>query len=199
MTYSSGLSDAFQSRRDIDAVTHQIAIAFLDNVTKKMNANAKFNAPLWRQASVTLDPLNLDGATNSFNDASKFNNGSIACVLHHVSLVDRDCGINQVTRLGSLAQRKRCPVYPRKPTHRWSLTSSAPGQEETFASVRLITSQFGMRHISVSLASNGRERLKGNPPLPIAAASARTPMQIYVNWIVTTITRPSCRIQDRRR
>jgi len=53
-TYSSGLSDAFQSRRDIDAVTHQVAIAFLDHVTK-MNADAKFNPPLWRQASVTFD------------------------------------------------------------------------------------------------------------------------------------------------
>ena len=43
----SGLSDAFQSGRNIDTVTHQIAITFLDNVAE-MNANTKFDAPLRR-------------------------------------------------------------------------------------------------------------------------------------------------------
>ncbi len=45
--YCAGLSDALQSRRDIDPVTHQVAIAFLDNVAE-MDADAKVDAPLRR-------------------------------------------------------------------------------------------------------------------------------------------------------
>ena len=45
--YCAGLSDALQSRRDIDAVAHQVAIAFLDDVAE-MDADAKVDAPLRR-------------------------------------------------------------------------------------------------------------------------------------------------------
>jgi hypothetical protein len=53
-TYRSGLSDAFQPGGDIDTVTHQVAITFLDNVAE-MNADAKFDTPLGWQTGVTLD------------------------------------------------------------------------------------------------------------------------------------------------
>ena len=53
-TYGSRLSDALQSRSDIDTITHQVAIAFLDNVAE-MNTDAKFNAALWRHTGIALD------------------------------------------------------------------------------------------------------------------------------------------------
>ena len=55
------LADALQSRGDIDAVAHQIAVALLDDVAK-MNADAKLDAALGRQSGVALDHavLHLD-------------------------------------------------------------------------------------------------------------------------------------------
>jgi hypothetical protein len=44
-TNRAWLADALQSRRDIDAVAHQIAVAFLDDVAQ-MNADAKLDAAL---------------------------------------------------------------------------------------------------------------------------------------------------------
>ena len=52
-TYGSRLGNVLQARRDVDAVTHQVAIAFLDDVAE-MNADAKFDAPLRRQTGVAL-------------------------------------------------------------------------------------------------------------------------------------------------
>ena len=47
------LGDALQSRGDIDAVAHQIAILFLDHVAK-VDADTEFDAALRRQARVAL-------------------------------------------------------------------------------------------------------------------------------------------------
>src|SRR5262245_1200771 len=101
-TYGSRLGNALQARRDVDAVTHQVAIAFLDDVAE-MNADAKFDAPLRRQTGVALDHqvLNLDAATNSVDDTAKFHKNSIAGSLHDASVVDGDCRIDQVASQGT--------------------------------------------------------------------------------------------------
>ena len=44
-TDRAGLGDALQSRGDIDAVAHQVAVALLDDVAQ-MNADAEFDAAL---------------------------------------------------------------------------------------------------------------------------------------------------------
>ena len=49
-----GLGDAFQPRSDVDAVAHQIAVAFLDDVAH-VDADAKFDALFRRQAAIALD------------------------------------------------------------------------------------------------------------------------------------------------
>src|SRR5262245_49268966 len=89
-------------RRDVDAVTHQVAIAFLDNVAE-MNADTKFDAPLRRQTGFALDHqvLNLDAATNSVDDTAKFHEDSIAGWLHDASVVDGDRRIDQVASQGT--------------------------------------------------------------------------------------------------
>ena len=60
-----GLGDALKPGGDVDAVTKQIAVGFLDRVAE-MNADAKLDSALRRQASVALDEavlrLALDGA-----------------------------------------------------------------------------------------------------------------------------------------
>src|SRR5262245_33777670 len=115
--YGSRLGNALQSRRDIDAVTHQVAVALFNDVAK-MNADAKFNAPLWRQTGVTLDHrvLDLDGAPNGFDDAAKFHDGSVAGAFHHASIVDGDRRVNQVASKGAQPRQRSVLVRSGQPT-----------------------------------------------------------------------------------
>ena len=61
----AGLGYAFQPRGDIDAIAHQIAVGFLDDVAQ-MNAHSELDAALRRQAGVALDHavLHLDRAAH---------------------------------------------------------------------------------------------------------------------------------------
>jgi hypothetical protein len=53
-TNAAWLRDALQSRGDIDAVAHEVAVALLDDVAK-VDADAKFDAAVGRQAGVALE------------------------------------------------------------------------------------------------------------------------------------------------
>ena len=66
------LANTLQSRGDIDAVAHQIAVALLDHVAQ-MDADAKFDAPVGRDTGVALDHalLHFDGAVHGVDDAAK--------------------------------------------------------------------------------------------------------------------------------
>jgi hypothetical protein len=71
-TNPARLANPFQPGRDIHAVAHEVAVRFLDYVAK-MNADAKLNALLRRQARVALDhaSLHLEGATHRVDHAAK--------------------------------------------------------------------------------------------------------------------------------
>ena len=73
----AGLGDTFQSRGDIDAVAHQIAVALLDHIAE-MDADAELDAALGRKAGVALDHavLHLDGAAHGVDHAAELNDGS---------------------------------------------------------------------------------------------------------------------------
>jgi hypothetical protein len=73
-TDGAGFGDAFQSRGDIDAVAHQIAVALLDHIAN-MNADAELDAALGRKAGVALDHavLHLDGAAHGVDHAAELN------------------------------------------------------------------------------------------------------------------------------
>ena len=78
-TDGAGLGDAFQSRRDIDAVAHQIAVALLDHVAK-MDANAELDAALGRKPGVALDHavLHLDGTAHRIDHAAELDEDAVA-------------------------------------------------------------------------------------------------------------------------
>jgi hypothetical protein len=78
-TDGAGFGDAFQPRRDIDAVAHEIAVALLDNIAN-MDADAKLDAALGWQPSVALDHtvLHLDGAAHGIHDAPELDKDAIA-------------------------------------------------------------------------------------------------------------------------
>ena len=92
------LGDAFELRRDIYAIPHQVAVAFLDHIAE-MNANTELDAALGRKAGVTLDHsgLHLDGAPHSIDHAAKFNKDAISGALEDATVMEGGGGIDQVT------------------------------------------------------------------------------------------------------
>ena len=81
-TDRAGLGDALQSRGDIDAVAHQIAVALLDDVAE-MNADAEDDAAILGHAGVALDHrvLNFDGAAHGVDDAAELDDRAVAGAL----------------------------------------------------------------------------------------------------------------------
>ena len=57
-----GSPGGYAGRGDIDAVAHQVAVALLDHIAE-MDADAKLNAALGRQASITFDHTVLGRAS----------------------------------------------------------------------------------------------------------------------------------------
>src|SRR5262249_51122466 len=115
-TNGSRLRNALQARRDVDAIPHQVAVAFLDDVAE-MDADAKFDAPLGRHSGVALDHrvLNLDAAPNGVDDTAKFHKDSIAGALHDASVVDGDRRIDQVASQGAQPCQRAVLVRARQP------------------------------------------------------------------------------------
>ena len=69
--------DAFQSRGDIDAVAHQVAVALLDDVAE-MNADPEDDAAILGHAGVALDHgvLHFDRAAHGVDDAAELDDRS---------------------------------------------------------------------------------------------------------------------------
>src|ERR1700722_16165080 len=74
----AGTCDPFEARRDIDAVAHQVAVAFLDHVAE-MDAYAELDAALGRQPGVALDEavLHLDGAAHGVDHAAELDEAAV--------------------------------------------------------------------------------------------------------------------------
>ena len=108
-TNGTRLGDAFQSRGDVDAIAHQVAVALLDDIAQ-VDADAKLNAALGRQASVPLDHavLHLDGAAHSVDHAAELDEDAVAGPLDHATVMHGDGGIDQIA--SERAQPRKCPL-----------------------------------------------------------------------------------------
>ena len=93
----SGLGDPLQARGDIDAVAHEIAVAFLDHVAE-MDADPKFDALVRRDLGVALDhcPLDFNGAIHCVDNTPELDNCAIAGALDDPAVVHGDGRIEQV-------------------------------------------------------------------------------------------------------
>ena len=93
----AGLGDAFQSRGDIDAIAHQVAVRLLDHVAE-VNANSKHDAALRRKAGVALDHavLHLNGAADGVHNAAEFDQRPIACALDDATVMHGDGRVDEV-------------------------------------------------------------------------------------------------------
>ena len=102
--------DPFEAGGDIDAVAHQVAVAFLDHVAQ-VDADAEFDAALGRQPSIALDEalLHLDGATHGVNDAAELDDAAVAGALDHAATIDGDGRIDEVAP--QRAHPRQDPVF----------------------------------------------------------------------------------------
>ena len=89
--HGAGLANTLQSRRDVDAVAHQIAVALFDHVAD-MNADAEDNAPVLRHAGVALDHggLDFDRAADGVDRAAELDEASVAHALDDPTVVNGD-------------------------------------------------------------------------------------------------------------
>ena len=92
-----GLSNAFQTGDDIDAISHQIAVGFLDDIAQ-MYADAKLDATIERKTCIALSHsiLHLDRAPHRIDHAAEFDERSIACALDDAPVIHGNDGINQI-------------------------------------------------------------------------------------------------------
>ena len=112
----SGLGDPLQARGDIDAVAHQVAVAFLDHVAE-MDADPKFDALVRRDPSVALDhrPLDFNGAVHRVDDAAELDNCAVAGALDDATVVHGDGRIDQVASERPQPRQNPVLVGPGKP------------------------------------------------------------------------------------
>ena len=95
-TDRAGLADALQSRGDVDAVAHQVAVALLDDVAE-MNADAKFDAAVGRDTRVALNHrvLHFDRAAHGVDDAAKLDQAAVAGALDDAPVMGGDGGVDR--------------------------------------------------------------------------------------------------------
>ena len=89
------LANALQPRGDVDAITHEVAVRFLDDVAQ-MNADAKFDALFEHDARVALNHgvLHFECAAHCVDYAAELDDAAVAGALDDAAMVHRDCGIN---------------------------------------------------------------------------------------------------------
>jgi hypothetical protein len=94
---SARLANAFETRRDIDPVAHEIAVRLLDDVAQ-MNANAEVNPPVLSHAGVALAHalLHLDRASHRVDHAAKLNETAVAGALDDAPTMRGDRRIDQI-------------------------------------------------------------------------------------------------------
>ena len=91
----AGLGDAFQPRRYVDSVAHEVAVALLDDVAD-MDADTEFDASVLRHAGVALDEagLHFDRTADCVDNAAELDDAAVAGALDGPTVMRSDGGID---------------------------------------------------------------------------------------------------------
>jgi hypothetical protein len=116
-TDRAGLGDAFQTRGNIDAVAHEVAVALLNDIAE-MNANPELDALLGQHAGVALDHsgLDFDRAAHGVDHAAELDDQAVAGALDDAAVMGGDGGFDQIAaqtpepRQGAILVRSREPA-----------------------------------------------------------------------------------------
>jgi hypothetical protein len=92
---SSLLANTFQPRGNVDAIAHEVAVRLFDDIAQ-VNADAKFDALVGRDARVSLDHvvLHFERSTHRVDDAAKLDDTAITGALDDAAMMYGNCGIN---------------------------------------------------------------------------------------------------------
>jgi hypothetical protein len=104
-----GLGNALQSRGDVDAVAHEVAVRLLDDVAK-MNADAKLDPTFGRKAG-----LHLEGAAHGVDHAAKLDNRAVPGPLDDVAVMGGNCGVDEVAAEAPKTRKRSIFVGPSEP------------------------------------------------------------------------------------
>jgi hypothetical protein len=106
----------FQSRRDVDAVAHEIAVGLLDNVAE-MDADAELDSLLGGNPGVTLDhaALELDRTSHGVDDAAKLDEAAVPGALDGAPVMRGDGGIDEVAAQPSKTRQRPVLIRPGEP------------------------------------------------------------------------------------
>ena len=115
-TDSARISYPFKARGDIDAVSHQVAVALLNHVAE-VDADAKLDAALGRKPSIALDHavLHLDGAAHGIDHASELYEDAVAGALHCAAMMRSDGGIDQIAPQPAQSRKSAILIGASKP------------------------------------------------------------------------------------
>ena len=96
-TEAAGFAKAFEARRDINAVAHQVAVDLLDDIAE-VDSHAKLDATFRGKACVAFGHrvLQLEGAAHRVNDTAELHDAPIPSALHDAPVMDGDGGINEI-------------------------------------------------------------------------------------------------------
>jgi hypothetical protein len=113
---AAGLADPFEARCDIDAVAHEVAVAFLRDVSN-MYADPEFDASFQREAGVALAQalLDLDCTPHRVNDAAELHENSVAGALDDPPMMGSDGRIDQIPVQRPEPRQRALLVEARKP------------------------------------------------------------------------------------
>ena len=102
------LANALQPRGDVDAVTHEVAVALFDDVAQ-MNAEAKEDAPVLRHFDIALDhrALHFDRAADGVDHAAELDDAAVAGALDDAAMMHGDERVDQVAAKGPKAGQGR--------------------------------------------------------------------------------------------
>src|SRR4051794_39020633 len=103
-----------------------------------MNAKAKFDAPILRNARVPFDHrvLHFDGTTDGIDNASKFDDRAITGALDDAPIVHSDRWINEVTAQGSESREDPILVRAGEAAEAHDVGHENRGQFPRFAHLR---------------------------------------------------------------
>ena len=115
-TDRAGRGDALEPCGDIDAVAHQVAVGFLDDVAQ-MDADPEFDATIGRHARVAFDHcvLHLDRAAHRVDHAAKLDEAAVTRALYDSPVMCGDGGIEQIAAKGRQTGQNAVLVGAGKP------------------------------------------------------------------------------------
>ena len=112
-----GRRNALQTRSDVDTIAHQVAVAFLNNVSQ-MNADPELDATVLRYSGVALhhSVLHLDSAAHGIHHAPELDQRPVPRALDHAPVVHGDGRIDQVAAQCPQPRQGAIFVFAGEPT-----------------------------------------------------------------------------------